>query len=316
MSKRPSAAMIGAFVLGALGLGVLAVVLFGSGRVFRETVPFVLSFTGSVNGLNVGAAVKFKGVEIGSVTDIRLTLGEGTGAPVTRIPVLVEIDQEKVESQGARVDLWDPSVVKALIDSGLRGQLNAQSLVTGLLFIELDFHPGTQAEFAIPGGPYQEIPTVPTVLQRAQSALGEIIGDIQAAKLAPLIENATRAVEGISRLVNLPDTERAFASLDETIASMNEAMVALKTASLSLDKRAVEIGGNVGQFSSDMHVALAQMKTTLKTVDGFVEPASPLSVRLNSTLEEISNAARSVRILADYLERNPAAIVRGRDGGR
>ena len=316
MSKRPSAAMIGAFVLGALALVVLSIVLFGSGRLFRETVPFVLSFTGSVNGLNVGAPVKFKGVEIGSVTDVRLTLGEGTAAPVTRIPVLVEIDQAKVESQGARVDLWDPSVVKALIDSGLRGQLNAQSLVTGLLFIELDFHPGTQAEFAVAGGPYQEIPTVPTVLQKAQSALGEIIGDIQAAKLAPFIENATRAVEGINHLVRLPDTERAFASLDETLASMNEAMAALKVASLSLDKRAVEIGANVAQFSSDMRIALTAMRATLKTVDGFVEPASPLSVRLNSTLEEISNAARSVRILADYLERNPAAVVRGRSGGQ
>lgn len=125
MSKRPSAAMIGAFVLGAIGLAVLSVVLFGSGRLFRETVPFVLSFSGSVNGLNVGAPVKFKGVEIGSVTDVRLTLGEGTAAPVTRIPVLIEIDQDKVESQGSRADLWDPAVVKALIDAGLRGQLNA-----------------------------------------------------------------------------------------------------------------------------------------------------------------------------------------------
>ena len=316
MSKRPSAAMIGAFVLGALGLGVLAVVLFGSGRVFRETVPFVLSFTGSVNGLNVGAAVKFKGVEIGSVTDIRLTLAEGTAAPVTRIPVLVEIDQEKVESQGARVDLWDPSVVKALIDSGLRGQLNAQSLVTGLLFIELDFHPGTQAEFAIPGGPYQEIPTVPTVLQKAQSALGEIIGNIQQIELKPLIDNATQAMQGINKLINMPDTERAVAALDDTLAGMNEAMAALKVASLSLDKRAVEIAGSVAQFSSDMRFALKTMRKTLTTVDGFVEPSSPLAVRLNATLEEASNAARSLRILADYLERNPAAIVRGRDGGR
>jgi paraquat-inducible protein B len=315
MSKRPSPAMIGAFVLGALVLCVLAVVLLGSGRLFRETVPFVLSFTGSVNGLNVGAPVKFKGVEIGSVTDVRLTLGEGTAAPAARIPVLIEIDQEKVESQGARVDLWDPAVVKGLIDSGLRGQLNAQSLVTGLLFIELDFHPDTTPEFAISGGPYLEIPTVPTVLQRAQSALGEIIGDIQAAKLAPLIENATQAVVGINKLVNLPDTERAVASLDETLASMREAMTALKVASLSLDKRAGEIGGSVAQFTSDMRTALVQMRATLKTVDGFVEPSSPLSVRLNATLEEISNAARSVRILADYLERNPAALVRGRDGG-
>ena len=315
MSKRPSAAMIGAFVLGALGLAVLAVVLFGSGRLFRETVPFVLSFTGSVNGLNVGAPVKFKGVEIGSVTDVRLTLGEGTAAPVTRIPVLVEIDQEKVESQGARADLWDPAVVKALIDAGLRGQLNAQSLVTGLLFIELDFHPGTTAEFAVSGGPYQEIPTVPTVLQKAQSALGEIIGDIQALDLGPLLTNATQALEGINKLVNLPDTRRAMEQLDDTLVSMNEGMAALKVASLSLDKRAVEIGGNVAQFTSDMRVALAKMQVTLATVDGFVEPTSPLAVRLNAALEEITGAARSVRLLADYLERNPAALVRGRDGG-
>ena len=315
MSKRPSAAMIGAFVLGALGLAVLAVVLFGSGRLFRETVPFVLSFTGSVNGLNVGAPVKFKGVEIGSVTDVRLTLGEGTAAPVTRIPVLIEIDQAKVESEGARADLWDPAVVKALIDAGLRGQLNAQSLVTGLLFIELDFHPGTTAEFAVSGGPYQEIPTVPTVLQKAQSALGEIIGDIQALDLGPLLTNATQALEGINKLVNLPDTRRAMEQLDDTLVSMNEGMAALKVASLSLDKRAVEIGGNVAQFTSDMRVALTKMQGTLATVDGFVEPTSPLAVRLNAALEEITGAARSVRLLADYLERNPAALVRGRDGG-
>ena len=315
MSKRPSAAMIGAFVLGALGLAVLAVVLFGSGRLFRETVPFVLSFTGSVNGLNVGAPVKFKGVEIGSVTDVRLTLGEGTAAPVTRIPVLIEIDQAKVESEGARADLWDPAVVKALIDAGLRGQLNAQSLVTGLLFIELDFHPGTTAEFAVSGGPYQEIPTVQTVLQKAQSALGEIIGDIQALDLAPLLDNATQALAGINKLVNLPDTRRALEQLDDTLVSMNEGMAALKVASLSLDKRAVEIGGNVAQFTSDMRLALTKMRETLATVDGFVEPTSPLAVRLNAALEEVSNAARSVRLLADYLERNPAALVRGRDGG-
>ncbi len=116
--------------------------------------------------------------------------------------------------------------------------------------------------------------------------------------------------------MNSPDTQPAVAALDDTLAGMNEAMTALKVASLSLDKRAVEIGASVAQFSSDMRIALTTMKSTLQTVNGFVEPASPLAVRLNSTLEEISNAARSVRILADYLERNPAALVRGRDGGQ
>lgn len=316
MSKRPSPALIGAFVLGAIALVILSVVVLGSGRLFRETVPFVLSFSGSVNGLNIGAPVKFKGVEIGAVTDIRLTLGDGVGTTVTRIPVLIEIDQDRVTSQGARADLWDPAVVKSLIDAGLRAQLNAQSLVTGLLFIELDFHPGTPAEFALSGGPYQEIPTVPTVLEKAQTALGELIGDLEALELEPLVASAEQALAGVARLVNLPDVQRAFEQFDETVASINEAMVALRKTATALERQGGELTNDVDAFAGDMRRSLAQMRSTLRAVNGFVEPASPLSVRLNSTLEEISAAARSVRILADYLERDPAALVRGRDGGR
>ena len=67
MNHRVSPMLIGAFVLGALLLAVMAVVVIGSGRYFRRTSPFVLYFPGSVNGLREGAAVKFRGVEIGSV---------------------------------------------------------------------------------------------------------------------------------------------------------------------------------------------------------------------------------------------------------
>ena len=98
MNRRVSPTLIGAFVLGAVLLAVMAVVLIGSGRYFRRTSPFVLYFPGSVNGLRVGAPVKFRGVEIGSVEDIRLQLQRGPEC--IRIPVIIGIDPEKITSLG------------------------------------------------------------------------------------------------------------------------------------------------------------------------------------------------------------------------
>ena len=163
MNKKISPAMIGAFVLGAVALIVIAILVFGSGRLFRQTREFVLYFEHSVNGLRIGAPVKIKGVEIGSVKDIRLLVGQGTAGD--KIPVIIEIDLKKLTRRGATVaaeTAVDPEAMqKVIVDRGLRGQLDMESLVTGLLYVALDFFPGSpinlvqQAEgrLPIPGNP-------------------------------------------------------------------------------------------------------------------------------------------------------------------
>src|SRR6516165_6379361 len=140
MNKKISPTMIGAFVVGALALIVIAILVFGSGRLFRQTREFVLYFDNSVNGLHAGAPVKIKGVEVGSVKDIRLQLERGKEA---KIPVIIEIDLEKFISRGAiiaaQTAMDREALQKAIVDRGLRGQLEMESLVTGLLFVSLDF---------------------------------------------------------------------------------------------------------------------------------------------------------------------------------
>ena len=103
MSTKVSPTLIGAFVIGAVALIVIAILLLGSGRLFRQTRDFVLYFDNSVNGLRVGAPVKFKGVEVGSVKDIRLQLEKG--AEVNKIPVIIEIDLEKLTLRGATPEI-------------------------------------------------------------------------------------------------------------------------------------------------------------------------------------------------------------------
>jgi paraquat-inducible protein B len=165
MNKRISPAMIGAFVLGAVALIVIAILVFGSGRLFRQTRTFVLYFDNSVNGLRVGAPVKLKGVEIGSVKDIRLLVGQGTAGDM--IPVIIEIDLKKLTRRGAAAaaeTTVDPEAMqKVIVDRGLRGQLDMESLVTGLLYVAIDFFPGTPINLVQkPGGDY-DYPEIATL---------------------------------------------------------------------------------------------------------------------------------------------------------
>src|SRR5271168_1834419 len=106
MGKRINPATVGAFVLGAIGLILAAVVVFGSGNLFRKTHDFVIFFGGDINGLRVGAPVKFKGVEIGQVAKIRLRLEQqvnqsGQLRADVPIPVIIELDEEKIVSHGS-----------------------------------------------------------------------------------------------------------------------------------------------------------------------------------------------------------------------
>ena len=184
MNQRVSPALIGAFVLGAVLLAVTAVALIGSGRYFRRTYPFVLYFPGSVNGLRVGAPVKFRGVEVGSVEDIRIRLESDQGVP--RIPVLVALDPEKITSLGASETILNsPAEYQSAIDDGLRGQLQTESLLTGLLFVALDFFPGNPATFVQQPRTrkfqYREIPTEPSSTEKARMAVTEVSASWQRA---------------------------------------------------------------------------------------------------------------------------------------
>src|SRR5690348_11910994 len=128
MGKQVSPTMVGVFVLGAIGLAVLTIVLLGSGRFFTGKRPYILYFDRDVNGLRVGAPVKFRGVDIGAVTAIQLSLSglerPSNTPPNVKIPVLIEIDSRKIESHKAADDLSDPAVMEHAIALGLRGQLN------------------------------------------------------------------------------------------------------------------------------------------------------------------------------------------------
>ena len=165
MSDKPHTVAIGAFVLGALLIGI-TFVIFALGSNFgqtRETV--VMVFDGSVKGLNVGAPVALRGVQIGQVTRVELMLN-GDSLDLIML-VEAQVSGENIKRLGS--DTKD--VTDALIARGLRAQLKTQSLLTGLLYIQLDFHPDKPPVLADLKSEYTQIPTIPTEMDELISAL-------------------------------------------------------------------------------------------------------------------------------------------------
>jgi paraquat-inducible protein B len=332
MNKKISPAMIGAFVLGALALIVIAILVFGSGRLFRQTRTFVLYFDNSVNGLRVGAPVKFKGVEIGSVKDIRLQLEEG--GEVNKIPVIIEIDLKKLTSRGATTaPAVDREAFNEFIDYGLRGQLEMESLVTGLLYVAFDFFPGTPiilVQQANADNKYPEIPTLPTTLEQAKGALTRVISKLEDIDFKELGANLQATLKGLNRTVNSPEIESVLRSLARVMPKVDQAVVNIRNLAGTMDDKVKILADDLQHTSADARLALKQAGDALKQTQETMKRAeaavanietlsdldSPVNYELVKGLRDVSTAARSLRSLTDYLERNPRAPIFGKPNSK
>ena len=318
--------MIGAFVLGAVVLAVVAIVIFGSGRFFKDTSKWFCYFQGSVKGLNVGSPVVFRGVQVGVITDI--IVNWDSSQMQAYIPVFFETYPEKFREIGPEVVVSESAFHNALVSKGLRAQLQMQSLVTGQLVIDLDFHPGTTAklhgvELAGPGKkiePWWEVPTIPTPLQRIEKMLENI-------SFEEIADDVKRAMDGIAKLATSPDLHASIGEIRETLSVFKE--LARKVDSkveplaTSFDQTLVEARAGIGdarklmqtdvkQAADSATTALDQANLTLKSIEHLAEEGTQLRLEVSAALTEIAAASRSVRVLADFIEQHPDAILRGR----
>src|SRR5262245_51768191 len=295
MGKRTNPALVGAFVLGAIGLLVVAVMVWGSGRLFERAYPFVCYFPGSVNGLTIGAPVKFRGVQIGSVTDIRLRYAQERGEP--RIPVFIKVEPETVSELGAE-DAAHPSSYKELVARGLRARLQTQSLVTGVLYVELDLEPDSPLDLVqAEGTGTPEIPTLPTALEEATRSISDILAQLKAVDFKGISKGVTDAIDGVQHLVHSPDLQKTLAAPPDTVEGARRLVA-------SLDTRTGTLTVSLQQTSEDARRAVDSLRATLDDVRVLVAPEAPLAVELSRSIGDLGAAARALRDLADYLERN------------
>jgi paraquat-inducible protein B len=306
------------------------VIAFGSGQLLRKTREFVLYFDGTVNGLHIGAPVKFKGVEIGAVKNILLQLNKDM--EVSKIPVIIEIDLKKMTSRGASGAVAEEQEVfqRAIVERGLRGQLQTESLVTGVLYIALDFFPGTPINLVQqPNGDnkYPEIPTIPTEFEQARDAISRIIDKLDEIDFKGVIKSLSETITGVNQLVSSPALKSALQKIDQTVVpKIDETLASLTKLTNDLDGKVSGLSANLEQTSDATRQAMQQAENSLKQADAALKETqaamtnirdvtdseSPTFYDLRRTLREVSAAARSLRLLSNSIERNPRALIFGK----
>jgi paraquat-inducible protein B len=304
MSEHRDAATIGAFVVGAVALVVTAVLVWGSGKLFRQTVEYVCYFEGSVNGLEVGAPVKARGVPVGKVVAIKLRYRQA--ADNNRIPVFIELDIKRLVELGSVRLPATPDVEQDLIVRGVRARLESQSIVTGTLFVGLGRFPGTPVVMSEidPAHGYPEIPTLPTELAETGKAFNAVLERLKEVDLAGAVRSVDAAAASFDRLVSTGDLARALSEGTSTLHAYR--------------RLADQLNDGVPPLLAEVRAATGDARKTLVGLDGaagaagrLVGPQAPLNVRLNEALTEFGRASNAIRELADYLRRNPNALLVG-----
>jgi len=324
MSKPANPRMIGGFVLGAIALVVLGVIYFGGARWFAATQRYVMYFSGSVNGLRVGAPVTWRGVPIGQVEDINLLYE--TDKLKFFIEVIVEINSSESIAIGDGGSTVAPSdEIDKLIAKGLRAQLVQQSFVTGQLAVQVSMFPDTPAKLLGLNPDIKEVPTVPSTFAQIEESVTSIIAKLEAIDFTTVIKDLEAAAGALRDIVASPELKQALVDAQQVLAEMrvlvrdiNERFGPLADDVTATVKTADGTFKAAERAITDIRGSLARAETLLTTADKVIRPGSPLHFELINALREVSGAARSLKTLAETLERNPDALLFGRrkPGGR
>lgn len=308
---------IGAFVVGAIVISIAVLLFINQGGFGRDRTEVVMVFDSSVRGLKVGAPVAFRGVQIGQVTDINLIFD------TNKIDLSTEVEAQITPDNITVVGLDEEEYFDELVADGMRAQLLSQSLLTGLLFVQLDFHDDAELRLPPVTTDALQIPTIPTELERLSRNLESV--DVE-----KLIKDVQATITGINQFITsdqfqaLPeDLHRALASVETlardldtrlagTIVRLDTVLDGADATVGAVRAQVPDLAGRLQHSLDQFDKAMVGMNSTLNGLDYAVSDDSPTLHRVNEAITELARAGRALQTLAHTLEQHPEALLRGR----
>jgi paraquat-inducible protein B len=329
VKTKVSPSIVGLFVLGALLLAVVALMSFGGVNFFSRPQRFEVRFDESVHGLDLGSPVKLRGVRVGRVVSVQIRYDEASGQ--SAIAVVCELSGNVIaDAQGAMLNVASRDELQKLVDRGMRARLGVAGLATGLLFVELDFldakqFPVTQAAAA--GYPYVVIPAVRSTISEFQASLSDILTKLQKVDLVGLANNTSALIMDARRQLNALDlpqlvnestqTVRAVRVLasdpvwQATLANLNGAITDLRSVIAGIGTQVAPTAEKINETLAQVKTAADAFNATAQTLRQFITAQQGLGADADIAVRRIAEAADAVRRLAEFLERNPAALLTG-----
>jgi paraquat-inducible protein B len=247
----------------------------------RIAEPYVLYFEESLRGLAPGAVVDFRGVEIGEVESLKVEYDRTQKKFL--FPVLINVYPERFTARylagASRPQTQSHVLVASMIEQGFRAQLRTGSLLTGQLYIALDFFPRASKASPQPELTPMPLPTIPGNLEELQNTIVSVAHKLDQ---LPLKELGQKLNETVSTL------NHALGSANNLVSNINNGVV------------------------PEAQAALGEARLTLAQTHQALTPDASLQTDLHNTLTSVSRAADSIRVLADYLDQHPEALILGK----
>lgn len=315
MSKKANPTLVGVFIAAALTLGIIGIITFGSASLFSKTREYILYFDSSLDGLNVGAPVKFRGVVVGSVIEVLIHHNQTPND--SALPVVIQINEKLFDD---KTDLSMPGNgkerIKNYVKRGLRARLETQSLLTGLLSVNLEFLPETPTRYHQVKPLREEIPTAPNqiqmfmrdfaqITQRLNAVLEKVDASLSELQLAELNRGLTNLIISLNAITSSPE-------LTNTLSSARLALTEVGTLAKDLRPEIQKLAQTADRALASSTNTLNEVRHGVEDIRDVLAPRGALRRDVSTALEELANAARSVAALADFLNEHPNALISGR----
>lgn len=322
MSKKINPTSVGLFIVTGLGLGVCGLLLFSSSRFFTRTAELIVYFDESLNGLSDGAPVKYRGVTIGSVKKVMVRFNQATNDYA--MPVILELQEKLLRERlgEATTEVFTPANLDLRIKEGLRASLQTESLVTGVLYV--DIRPNPRAPLPVfhqLKKVYLELPTEPTQIQELFNNLARI--DIKGIEtnlnrlLTKLDTTVTRLNmgqinQGITNLLGSLDRLVSSPDLTNDLAAVHATLDQYRLLGEKLNTRIDPLADSLTNSLAEVNRTLAQFRGAAENLKSMVSPESPVRNDLDLALNQLAGAAQSISALVDFLKQHPNALITGR----
>jgi len=339
MSVKANPVVVGGFVIGAIALIITSLLVLGSGRFFKDDLRLMAVFPGTVKGLHIGSPVLFRGVNIGSVTKIKLYHNPQTRQSL--VPVYIDLKQEVLElinpnSEHSQLTKeQELEFMVSMVKSGLHARLTMESLVSGRQMVEFEIDPGIPIKLTGIDKQYLEIPTTESDINKLQNLLKSL-------PLTELTKSLVVTVTEINKLFANKSSRIIFENINATISNSRELVENLNKQVVPLADLTQKNLVDIQQLLKDTDI---QLMTTLKellnltknlnrqltvltnsgvqafdkteqtfsNLNHMVDQEGITRNKLEAGLDEFSRAAKSFRIFTEYLERHPEALIKGKN---
>lgn len=309
MAKKVHPVIIGTFVVSSILLFILSLIVFSSGNIFSHNVKFYTFFDASLNGLDIGAPVKFKGVRVGSVEAIDIVYDNESDEACASVLIKINSDAFKtVNGRHVVVNNYDEFYAEQ-IARGMAAKLSLESVVTGKNFVAIDYYPQSSERYFkdIDGLKYQQMPSMTMDLDEFLASVDSVMKNLSKLDLESITDNLNSTLRKVTQALDDFNFKRVGDSFAESCENVSKIMRDEKVYKI-LD--AVCIAFN--KFNNRFDGTMDDVSGAMNGISSMLKSGTYFRENLENSLLQFEKMLRSIREFFDFLERNPNAILAGK----